>query len=125
MIENFHHPRNRRKQTDLDHGRALFLGQVQISQDEGDMIGELDAGLDAAGLHSLLQLHQEKTAPRGYPPDHPRIGLLRHKGLIAWKEWPVEAWLGSPAARTHVAGFLVAARPLSTWLDTHVGSDGG
>src|ERR1039457_446997 len=63
MIENFHHPRNRRKQTVLDHGRALFLGQVQISQDEGDMIGELDAGLDAAGLHSLLQLHQEKTAP--------------------------------------------------------------
>src|ERR1035438_2751105 len=66
-----------------------------------------------------------KTAPRGYPADHPRIGLLRHKGLIAWKEWPVEAWLGTPAARTHIAGFLVAARPLSSWLDTHVGSDGG
>src|SRR2546421_8271007 len=26
-----------------------------------------------------------KTAPRGYPKDHPRIDLLRQKGLISWK----------------------------------------
>ena len=29
-----------------------------------------------------------KTAPKGYPKDHPRIELLRYKGLIAWREWP-------------------------------------
>jgi uncharacterized protein (TIGR02453 family) len=62
-----------------------------------------------------------KSAPRGYPVDHPRIGLLRHKGLFAWKEWPVRPWLGTAAARTHVTGFLVTAQPLSTWLDTYVG----
>jgi uncharacterized protein (TIGR02453 family) len=62
-----------------------------------------------------------KTAPRGYPADHPRIGLLRYKGLIAWKQWPVEPWLGTAAARERVAGFLAASRPLCDWLDEHVG----
>ncbi|HXP21899.1 MAG TPA: DUF2461 domain-containing protein [Streptosporangiaceae bacterium] len=63
-----------------------------------------------------------KTAPRGYPADHPRIEILRYKGLVAWKEWPVEPWLSSPAARDHVADFLVATRPLAAWLDANVGS---
>jgi uncharacterized protein (DUF2461 family) len=62
-----------------------------------------------------------KSAPRGYPADHPRIELLRHKGLVAWKQWPVEPWLETPGARSEVAGFLVASRPLSDWLDRHVG----
>jgi uncharacterized protein (TIGR02453 family) len=62
-----------------------------------------------------------KSAPRGYPADHPRIDLLRHKGLVAWKEWPVEPWLTTPAAKAEVAGFLVASRPLGQWLARHVG----
>jgi uncharacterized protein (TIGR02453 family) len=62
-----------------------------------------------------------KTAPKGFPKDHPRIELLRHKGLIAWKQWPVAAWMGTPKAKQRVVDFLVAARPLCHWLDTHVG----
>jgi len=62
-----------------------------------------------------------KSAPRGYSGDHPRIGLLRYKGLVAWKEWPVERWLETPAARDRVAGFLRTTRPLSTWLTDNVG----
>jgi uncharacterized protein (TIGR02453 family) len=62
-----------------------------------------------------------KSAPRGYPADHPRIELLRHKGLVAWKEWPVEPWLATAAAKTEVDGFLVASRPLGQWLEAHVG----
>jgi len=63
-----------------------------------------------------------KSAPRGYPADHPRIGLLRYKGIVAWKEWPVETWLETAAARDRVAGFLRATRPLTTWLAGNVGS---
>ena len=74
---------------------------------------------DGISVHSRDSL---KTAPRGYPADHLRIALLRHKGLFAWKEWPVEAWLGTAAARPHIEGFLRATRPLSDWLDTHVGA---
>jgi uncharacterized protein (TIGR02453 family) len=62
-----------------------------------------------------------KSAPRGYPADHPRIGLLRYKGIVAWKEWPVEIWLETAAARDRVTGFLRTTRPLSVWLDANVG----
>ena len=62
-----------------------------------------------------------KTAPKGYAKDHPRIELLRHKGLVAWKQWPVAAWMGTAKAKQRVVDLLVAARPLNQWLDTNVG----
>jgi len=62
-----------------------------------------------------------KSAPRGYQADHVRIELLRYKGLIAWKEWPVEPWLATSAARKMIADFLIAAQPLNDWLARHVG----
>jgi uncharacterized protein (TIGR02453 family) len=62
-----------------------------------------------------------RTAPRGYPRDHPRIALLRQKGIVVWKQWPVEPWLGTGAAKRRVVDFLRTARPLHEWLATHVG----
>jgi uncharacterized protein (TIGR02453 family) len=62
-----------------------------------------------------------KTAPRGYPKDHPRIDLLRHKGLIAWQEWKPAAWLGTAAAQKRIVEFLRASLPLRQWLDANVG----
>ena len=63
-----------------------------------------------------------KTAPRGYQADHPRIALLRYKGVLTWKEWPVAPWLGTPAAKQHVAAFLTASQPLCAWLEENVGA---
>jgi uncharacterized protein (TIGR02453 family) len=62
-----------------------------------------------------------KTAPKGYPRDHPRADLLRQKGLITWKHWPVGAWLGTAQAKRRVADFFRASRPVTDWLDRHVG----
>jgi uncharacterized protein (TIGR02453 family) len=62
-----------------------------------------------------------KTAPRGYPADHPRVDLLRCKGLIAWREWPVQDWLATAAARDHVREFLASTQPLADWLADRVG----
>ena len=62
-----------------------------------------------------------KTAPRGYPKDHERIALLRHKGLVARRGWPPAAWLASAGAKTRVVEVFRAAAPLVTWLETHVG----
>jgi uncharacterized protein (TIGR02453 family) len=73
------------------------------------------AGLTVTG-HDVL-----KTAPKGYPKDHPRIELLRHKGLIAWRDWPPAAWLGTRRAKDRVEEFLGQAKPLSAWLRSHVG----
>jgi len=68
------------------------------------------------GAHDVL-----KTAPRGFAPDHPRIDLLRHKGLVMSKSWPVGAWLGTKKAKERVIGALEAGRPLREWLEHHVG----
>ncbi len=61
-----------------------------------------------------------KSAPRGYPKDHPRAELLRHKGLVTWKRWPVGDWLGTSQAKKRVVDFLRASAPLNEWLATHV-----
>jgi uncharacterized protein (DUF2461 family) len=61
-----------------------------------------------------------KTAPKGYPKDHPRIELLRYKGIAAWREWPAGAWLGTAAAKDRVVEFLRLCGPLTTWLRANV-----
>lgn len=84
---------------------------------------ELEAVISAVERHKIAVHGHEvlKTAPRGYPADHPRIELLRYKGVVAWHEWPVEQWLTTPDARQRVAGFLAATRPLAAWLAARVG----
>jgi uncharacterized protein (TIGR02453 family) len=85
--------------------------------------GELEqviAGIEKQGI----EVHGRdvlKTVPRGYPADHPRAGLLRYKGIVAWREWAPEPWMETAEAKDRIAGFLRAARPLAEWLDVHVG----
>ena len=67
------------------------------------------------GAHDTL-----KTAPRGYPKDHPRIELLQLKGIVMSKSWPVGGWLGTKKAKDRVVTTLEAARPLNAWLADHV-----
>jgi uncharacterized protein (TIGR02453 family) len=74
------------------------------------------------GVHGHGSL---KSAPRGYPKDHPRLDLLRHKGLTTWKEWEPAAWLGTAAAKQRIVDFLHTSRPLREWLDKHVGPSTG
>jgi uncharacterized protein (TIGR02453 family) len=74
-----------------------------------------DAGIEVAAHDTL------KSAPRGYPKDHPRIELLRHKGLVSWKQWPVGAWLGTAKAEDRVVDFLRSSQPLGKWLNVNVG----
>jgi uncharacterized protein (TIGR02453 family) len=85
--------------------------------------GELEDVIAAVRRHGIGVAGRDvlKTAPRGYPADHPRISLLRYKGIVAWKEWPVEGWLETAAARDRLAGFLRATQPLSAWLEANVG----
>jgi len=63
-----------------------------------------------------------KTAPKGYPKDHPRIDLLRMKGLITWKQWPPAAWLGTKKVKDKLVEFLEDSKPLNAWLHRNVGA---
>ena len=73
------------------------------------------SGVETMG-HGVL-----KTAPKGYPKDHPRIELLRFKGIVAWREWPAGAWLGTRKAKDRVIELFRTAEPLNAWLATYVG----
>ena len=77
---------------------------------------ELKAGGIELGAYDTL-----KTAPRGYDKEHPRIELLRLKGLIAWRSWPVAAWMATAKAKGRVVDVLRAAQPMIDWLDKNVG----
>jgi uncharacterized protein (TIGR02453 family) len=56
----------------------------------GTELAAICAAITERGL-VLGAMNELKTAPRGYPKDHPRIDLLRRKGLIASREWPEAA----------------------------------
>ncbi|HEV8274170.1 MAG TPA: DUF2461 domain-containing protein [Streptosporangiaceae bacterium] len=94
--------------------------QAVASDRTGGELEDVIAAVESAGI-GVTGRDVLKAAPRGYPADHPRIGLLRYKGIVAWKEWPVESWLETAAARDRVTAFLRATRPLRAWLDTNVG----
>lgn len=59
--------------------------------------------------------------PRGYPAAHPRIGLLRRRGLQVGCSWPVGEWLATVEPLHRVRAAWRAAAPVLAWLDEHVG----
>jgi uncharacterized protein (TIGR02453 family) len=99
----------------LERYRAAVAAERTGAALEDVIAGLRKHDIDVQGRESL------RSAPRGYPADHPRIELLRHKGLVAWKEWPVEPWLGTAAVKQVIADFLIATQPLSDWLARSVG----
>lgn len=83
---------------------------------------DLRARLDAARAAGLaVGGEQLKTRPRGVDADHPRLELMRHKGLHVSRRWPPDDTLHGPAARARVQKVWRASRPLAEWLADHVG----
>ena len=85
----------------------------------GAELAQIVAGLRGAG-YEIMAHDVLKTAPRGYPKDHPRIDLLRHKGIAMMKRWPVGPWLGTVVAKERVVSALRAGIPLNEWLTRYV-----
>ncbi|MCA1689196.1 MAG: DUF2461 domain-containing protein [Actinobacteria bacterium] len=98
------------------------------------------AAAEAAGIETFGEAL--KTAPRGYPRDHPRVRLLRHKALGAGRRLPAGAagsWSGPAgggdpgrgggggggidrdAALGHARTTWAGCARLSAWLEAHVG----
>jgi uncharacterized protein (TIGR02453 family) len=87
----------------------------------GEALVAAVSAVEAGGV-GVSASDQLKRVPRGFDADHPRADLLRDKDLTAWVEWPVEPWLHTPEAEDRVVGALRASRPLTDWLDEHVGA---
>ncbi len=115
-------------------GLTVGMGYYQMASDQLERyrraVADEESGAKLAGIvQRLVAAKIEvgggstlKSAPRGYGRDHPRIELLRYKGLIAWRRWPVAGWLHTAGAKRRVVEFLHTAAPLEGWLDEHVGA---
>jgi uncharacterized protein (TIGR02453 family) len=96
--------------------------RAAVADDEsGPELERILADVHAAGLESWGETL--KTAPRGYPRDHPRVALLRHKLLIAGRR--LEPRGRSGLARAATLAFTrdtwATCMPMTAWLDEHVG----
>ena len=105
----------------LPDSAALQRYRTAVTREKsGNELVAIVAVLHKAGYETMA--HEVlKTAPRGVPKDHPRIDLLRHKGIAMMKTWPVGAWLGTAKAKERVVTTLRAAIPLNEWLARYVG----
>jgi uncharacterized protein (TIGR02453 family) len=60
-----------------------------------------------------------KTVPRGFPSDHPRAELLKHKSLSAGVDLGQPAWVFGPEAVGEIAALWDRLRPLVDWVGRH------
>ncbi len=86
----------------------------------GPQVEAVAAALVKKG-YAIGAMDELKTAPRGYAKDHPRIELLRRKGLMASKQFPVSSWMHTEQAAGKIRATWATAAPLCAWLDAHVG----
>jgi uncharacterized protein (TIGR02453 family) len=86
----------------------------------GARIAAITADLRAKG-YDLGAMESLKTAPRGYAKDHPRVELLRLKGLTMGRAHPVAKWMHTGKARDRILAVWSDAKPMNDWLGRHVG----
>lgn len=85
----------------------------------GPELERLVAEVEGRGLS--IQGDALKTAPRGWPRDHPRIELLRRKSLAAMRHFEPKPWLHTAKAADRIVATWREAAGMNAWLATHVG----
>lgn len=118
------------------HGLMAACGAYMMSPDQLERYREAVAA-DATGpalegiLRDLSQFGVEighgmgeplKTAPRGYPKDHPRVDLLRQKAVSAHRRLTGTPLRDADAVRQFVVETFDACEPLNDWIRSNVGS---
>lgn len=99
-------------------GQLEAYREAVLDEDSGEALAGVVEGLERAGA----EIHGDrlKTAPRGIDPTHPRIGLLRHRTLLATIEHGTPDWFDAPELVDRVRDDWRAFGPLNTWLATHL-----
>jgi uncharacterized protein (TIGR02453 family) len=62
-----------------------------------------------------------KRNPKGYPAGHPREEVLRWKGVEIPQRLGTPRWLATAQAPRKILEALNKGKPVTDWLDTHVG----
>lgn len=98
----------------LERWRAALDGRP------GATIERIVAGLRSDG-YEIGAMESLKTAPRGFPKDHPRIDLLRMKGLTMGRSFPVAKWMHTAKCLDRILEVWDCAKPMNNWLGKTVG----
>ncbi len=103
----------------MDPGQLARYREAVADDRTGAELERITAAIERAGpaIHGHGAL---KSAPRGYPADHPRGTLLRYKGLTAWQQWPVQPWLETASAKDRIVSFFQTTSLLRSWLAENV-----
>jgi uncharacterized protein (TIGR02453 family) len=112
-------------------GMSAGTGMWHLEPDELVKYRAAVAGPDGAELAAIVtglerdgvEIHGHgslKSAPRGYRADHPRIELLRHKGLTTWRHWNPSPALCTPAAAGSVVELFRISAAFCDWLNSHI-----
>ena len=97
---------------------ALARYRAAVDDDKaGPELEKIVAALEKKGYE--IGGEALKNAPRGYGNDHPRIRLLRNKGLHAGQQFPTEPWLSTKAAVTRIKKVIAGLDPLHDWIAAH------
>jgi len=105
------------------HMAADQLDRFREALDRDNVGGEIMSIADRLRSDGLQfsAVSALKTAPRGYAKDHPRIELLRMKGLAASRHWKHAKWMETRAVVDRVRDTWDAVAPMNAWLDAYVG----
>lgn len=71
--------------------------------------------------YTIGAIDELKTAPRGYDKAHPRIEIIRRKGLLASKTFGAPKWIHTKQVVTRLRDCWEGASAMTEWLDAHVG----
>jgi uncharacterized protein (TIGR02453 family) len=98
------------------------LTRYRTAVDDERRGGELDRLLAAVAAGGVtIGGEQVRTRPKGVPADHPRLDLMRRKGLYGHRAWPPDDGLHSAEALNRVTETWRSLNPLVEWLTAHVG----
>jgi uncharacterized protein (TIGR02453 family) len=118
------------------HGLMAACGAYMMAPDQLERYREaVAADTTGAALEGILRDLDErgievghgmgeplKTAPRGYPKDHPRVELLRQKAVSAHGRLAETSLRDADVVRQFVVDTFDACEPLNDWIRSNVGS---
>ncbi len=90
--------------------------EIDYSPHELKKVIENEAFRDEFGVLSGETL---KTAPKGYPKDHPNIALLRYKSFVAYRKFS-DVKVSSPSLKADISKAFQALYPLNQYLSVAI-----